>query len=351
MEMTSRINAFVQLGKMLQPLGKGAPWPGFESGLSASEYEAINELIERVHIFNGWFTAANVRRSFLALSEMLAPEKMEKWLAAYPALNTNKPPKRIAVIMAGNIPMVGFHDMLTVLISGNIFVGKLSKQDDKLLPKIAELLLKLAPDFANFIEFEAGRVEQMDAVIATGSNNSARYFEHYFGKYPNIIRKNRTSVAVLTGNETPEELEPIGEDIFSYYGLGCRNVTKVYLPEGFELDRLFKAIFPYSAVVDNKKYGNNYDYHRTLFMMNKESILENGFVVLKEDESLHAPTGTLFYSYYSDADKLNVALNEQAENIQCKVGQGYIPFGKAQQPELWDYADGVDTMRFLLELN
>ena len=199
-------------------------------------------------------------------------------------------------------------------------------------------------------EVVVAQLKAVDGIIATGSNNTSRYFEQYFGKYPNIIRKSRTSVAIITGAESEEDLQGLANDVFAFYGLGCRNVTKVFLPKGYDLDNLFKAFFPFQYVSENNKYANNYDYHKAVFMMEQYDLLENGFLIMKEDQSLHSPIGTLYYEYYSDANSIQEHLKQFDENIQCIVSKKDIPFGKAQNPELWDYADNIDTMEFLLGL-
>jgi hypothetical protein len=305
--------------------------------------------IARSKAENGWFTEKNVRRALVAWGDELTREKLTAWVNRYSFVEPT--PKTVAIIMAGNLPLVGFHDFLTVLLFGHSVKSKLSSDDKRLLPLIAKMLIELYPDFEKRIAF-VERVENPDAVIATGSNNTARYFEHYFGKYPNIIRKNRTSVAVLRGDETEEQLIALGEDIFRYFGMGCRSVSKLYIPEGFDINRVFGAILSFSEVIQNHKYANNYDYHRAIFMLNKQPFLENGFVIFEEGASLHTPVSVIHYERYADLETLNQQLLAQAEELQCIVGNapGHIPFGQTQCPTLWDYADGVDAVAFLLEL-
>jgi hypothetical protein len=260
--------------------------------------------------------------------------------------------------MAGNIPMVGFHDLLAVLLSGNFAVIKLSGDDKHLLPFVTKILCTIEPAYKERIEFREGRLSEIDAVIATGSNNSARYFEYYFGKIPHIIRKNRNSVAVLSGDEPPEELKKLGADIFSYFGLGCRNVSKLFIPKGYDLNLFFNAIFSYQEIINHNKYANNFDYNRAVYLMgkDKEGLLENGFLFLVKSLEYASPVAVIFYEYYDDIALVNAKLTSDKEQIQCIVSniqaiQNRIPFGKAQQPELWDYADNVDTMEFLIGLN
>ena len=237
--------------------------------------------------------------------------------------------------------------LLCVLMSGHTALAKTSADDSVLITFVIELLKKIEPGFAERIRIVEGKMEGMDAVIATGSNNTSRYFEHYFGKYPHIIRKNRTSVAVITGQESKEELEALGSDIFTYFGLGCRSVSKLYLPEDFKLDTLFEALYAHKHVIDNNKYGNNYDYNRAIWLMEREKFLENGFFMLKESTDIASPVAACYYERYTDANEVLDKLSANREQIQCIVSQNDVPFGQAQNPQLWDYADGVDTMAWL----
>jgi hypothetical protein len=253
--------------------------------------------------------------------------------------------------MAGNIPLVGFHDFISVLISGNKILVKQSSNDQKLLPIIAEYLVQLEPGFASKIEFTPDRLINFDAVIATGSNNTARYFEYYFKDKPSIIRKNRNSVAVLTGNESESELKLLSEDIFRYFGLGCRNVSKLYVPKDYNFDPFFKAILPWADLMKHAKYANNYDYNKAVYLMSEFKLLENGFLMLKGDNSFGSPIATLFYEVYEDLENLKKTLEANKENLQCIVSnnvlQSEIEFGQTQHPRLWDYADNVNTLDFL----
>jgi hypothetical protein len=231
---------------------------------------------------------------------------------------------------------------------------KQSSNDQKLLPILADYLMSIEPGYKELIEFTDGRFSDFDAVIATGSNNTARYFEYYFAKRPSIIRKNRNSIAVLTGNETPDELQALGDDVFRYFGLGCRNVSKLYVPEAYDFDSFFKTMFPWAELMNNAKYANNYDYNKAVYLMSEFKLLDNGFLILKEDKSFGSPIGTLFYETYSDENFLKITLKENKENLQCIVSKGLldeeIAFGQTQHPQLWDYADNVDTLKFLQQL-
>lgn len=356
MTIDSRIKAFVELGSFLEQFSS----PNIKQAdntLNDEFYTILNDLIQSVHYHNGWFTEENVRNAIGSIALSLEHDQLTEWLSNYiQPLSDKHTVKNIAVIMAGNIPMVGFHDMLCILLSGNKFTGKLSSDDKLLLPALAKVLITIEPEFANYIEFTEGQLKNIDAVIATGSNNSARYFEYYFGKYPHIIRKNRNSIAVLTGAESTEDLKLLGKDIFQYFGLGCRNVSKVFVPAGYKFDPFYEAIFDYQYVVNNNKYGNNYEYNRTVYLMSSQkSLLDNNFLLLKEDAGYSSPIGVLFYEYYEDIALLNLKLENEKEQIQCVISKALeinntIPFGKAQSPELNDYADGVDTMRFLIGL-
>jgi hypothetical protein len=261
--------------------------------------------------------------------------------------------KTVAIIMAGNIPLVGFHDLLSVLLTGNNAVVKLSSNDTVLIPLMVEYLTDLDASFNNRVSFTEAKLPSFDAVIATGSNNTARYFEYYFGKKPNIIRNNRNSVAILTGNENDEELKALGKDIFTYYGLGCRSVSKLFVPENYDFDRFFTAIYDYRDIVNQAKYANNYDYNKAVYLMSEFKFLDNGFLMLKEDQGYSSPIATTFYEHYTSEDALLDKLKLDVDKIQCIVASGIVDnevsFGKTQQPALWDYADGVDTVEFLLK--
>jgi len=357
MELNKRIEAFIKLGKFLKQFEEaGIKDPS--ATLNTLFYDKFEELIKTVKIHNPWFTETNVRNAISSLAAGLTEENMVEWTAAYiQELSQEKMPKTVAVIMAGNIPLVGFNDFLCVLISGNKFLGKLSGDDKLLLPFVAQVLISIEPEFTNFIQFTEGQIKTMDAVIATGSNNSARYFEYYFGKYPHIIRKNRNSVAVLTGAETAADLRNLGTDIFSYFGLGCRNVSKLFVPVNYNFDIFFESIFEFQDIINNNKYGNNYDYNRTVYLMkNDSSLLDNNFLLLKKDEAYSSPIGVLYYENYETIEDLAKKLEAEKEQIQCIVSnaseiKNVVAFGQSQRPTLFDYADGVDTMKFLLALN
>lgn len=248
--------------------------------------------------------------------------------------------------MAGNIPMVGFHDLLSVLISGNKLVAKLSSQDNYLMKLVVNQLISNHPEFKELISVEE-RLTEIDCIIATGSDNSARYFEYYFAKYPHIIRKNRTSVGVLTGNESREELFELGKDIFTYFGLGCRNVSTVLVPTGYDFAAFFESVQTFESVVQHHKYANNYDYNKSILLLDQVPFLDNGFLLVKPDQQLVSPISVLHYQTYENKEEIPLILSRIQEKVQCVVGSGFLPFGKAQLPEVNDYADGVDTLKVL----
>jgi Acyl-CoA reductase (LuxC) len=347
MSTQERIKAFVQLGHFLEHFAVEKAWVDYKDGVSQLDHEEFSKIIEAVKHHNGWFTPEMVRKSIAGIRSWLKKDILENWVTKYTFKEKNK---TVAVIMAGNIPLVGFHDVLCVLLSGNKLMAKFSSDDDVLMPLLLKYLVQIEPAFDEQIRIANQKMTSFDAVIATGSNNSARYFESYFGKYPHIIRKNRTSVAILDGSESEEELRSLGHDVFDFYGLGCRNVTKVYVPEGYDLNNIFGAFFEFKDVVNHKKYANNYDYHKAIYMMNQDELIENGFIVLKEDKSVFSPIGMMHYEYYPDVKQVMKELDEQKESIQCIVGKGHVKFGNAQEPKVDDYADGVDTMEFLTKI-
>ena len=349
MERTSLLQkkeTLVQLGNIFNSLVKEGNWPGYSIGINEKEYNDFKSLLPSLKNHNGWFSYDMIVLALEAWSNLLKIDNLNDWLNKYSFEHVSIN-KKVAIICAGNIPMVGFHDVICGYISGHSLMIRLSSDDSILIPAIIELMSNFDSNIASQITFVSTKLKGFDAVIATGSNNTSRYFNDYFSKYPNIIRKSRTSVAVLDGNEEEQELIELAKDVFSYYGLGCRNVTKLYLPIGFDLDRIFKGFFHMKELINNNKYANNYDYYKAIFLLDKFEIIENGFVILKEDKSLFSPIGTLYYEYYNEIEQVNELLIKEQNQIQCKVGLNGISFGKAQQPELWDYADQIDTMSFL----
>ncbi len=340
------INGFIQLGEIMHSASNEEAYQS-NWKISAQEYERLLTTINRQFHLNGWFTKESVQFSLRSHSEMLLQSELEQFVANYSFTTT---PKKVAVIMAGNLPLVGFHDFLCVLLSGHTLIAKLSSDDQTLLPELISILNKIDARFSERIMLSNGLVKDMNAVIATGSDNSLKYFEEYFGKKPHIFRRNRTSVAVLDGTETKEEIEELGKDVFYYFGLGCRNVSHVLLPKDFDISRFFEGIFSYSEIINHHKYVNNYDYNRAVYLISQIPLYENGFILLKETTDLHSSLAMLHYHYYSTTSEIESYLNEHKENIQVVVGKNYTPFGKAQTPKIDDFADNVDTMQFLSAL-
>ena len=340
MTANDRYNALLALGQQLREDPDGF--------LSAT--------IGRTALHNPWFTAANQRQAITAIIEqMLRPEQLSGWWENY-ALTEPVQQQRIGLVLAGNLPLVGFHDLLCVFASGHRAVIKLSDKDPYLLPAVLRALRQVAPESESYFSI-VDKLKGFDAVIATGSNNTARYFEAYFGKYPHVIRRNRNGVAVLTGNESSKELLALGRDIFDYFGLGCRNVAKLYVPEDYDFKPLLEALHEYRQIVNHTKYKNNFDYNYALYLLNKVEYLANGCIILTQNTSLQSPIACLHYEYYSSTDALATELSEIKEQIQLIVGPSLVtdvptfPYGSAQEPSLFDYADGVDTMAFLLQLS
>jgi hypothetical protein len=311
-----------------------------------AEWQAIKERAARG---NGWFTPEFIELSTRQVARsFLQKEILEKWTASYQLPAENPDPKTVGIVMAGNIPLVGFHDLLCVFISGHKAMVKTSSKDHILLPHLVGKMTEWDAAVANAIVF-AERLSGCDAYIATGSNNSAGYFDYYFKKYPHIIRRNRTSVAVLTGKESTAELEQLADDVYAYFGLGCRNVTKLYVPEEYDFIPLLNVFKKYNYLSDHHKYKNNYDYNLALHLLNKKYYMSNESILLVEEASPFSPISQLNYEYYKGKNELASSLQGN-ESLQCIVGQDYTPFGSAQYPAINDYADGVDTMKFLVDL-
>ncbi|MEI8136316.1 MAG: acyl-CoA reductase [Bacteroidota bacterium] len=340
MTLKQRIDGFVQFGLFIKRHFNE------QKHTEIQLHQGLDKLIEMAHIYNNWFIPEFVKESIINISSLLNEDDLVK----FSAIIKEKPQKTVAIICAGNIPMVAFHDMLCVLLSGNKALIKLSSDDNVLIPFFLKLLSHYEPEFESQILFAEGRLGAFDAVIATGSNNTAQHFKTYFAKYPHIIRKNRSSIAILTGKETTEDLKNLGKDIFLYFGLGCRNVSKVMVPEGYSFAKFFESIVDYGFLVNNKKYGNNYDYHRAIYLLESMTFLDNNFLMIKESNDLHSPVGVLYYQYYKNENDLNAYLKMLTEDIQCIVREKHIPFGYSQQPVISDFADNVNTLEFLVNL-
>jgi hypothetical protein len=346
MDLRERIRSFALLGETLrESLDNNLD----DQGRNGNDHSLMRRLINTQVNHNPWFTPDNVRRAIKAIANELTEENLIKWTSKYNAINEREKPVRVAVIMAGNIPLAGFHDFLSVLITGNNIIAKTSSKDSELLLVITSILCKINPEFKERIVFTESTLADFDAVIATGSDNSSRYFDYYFGKYPNIIRKNRNSIAILEGDETDDEMERLGADIFSYFGLGCRNVSKIYIPEGYDLMKQSMKWDSFHDIVKHSKYSNNYDFNKAIYIVNKESFIDTGYLLLKEDTRISSPVSVLYFEYYGSQDAVKQVPELLKEKIQCIVGKYYIPFGQAQCPHLWDYADGIDTIEFLLK--
>ena len=350
MTLETKKTVFVELGKFLSQFSEDSSSRKASVLHNDLFFDEFITLIKLSQSHNGWYTPEQVYFSIQSWAKALTEENLDKWLSAY-AIDKVKP-KNIALILAGNIPLVGFHDFLSVLITGHSVLVKTSSNDQHLLPFLAKYIIAVDPEFADKITFVEGKLENFDAVIATGSNNTARYFEYYFKDKPSIIRKSRNSIAVLNGTETKEQLLALGEDIFRYFGLGCRNVSKIFVPKGYSFNAFFEAIFEYQEIIHYEKYANNYDYNKAVFLMSNYKLLDNGFLTIKEDKSHASPISSVFYEFYDDIDALRIRLKSESEQIQCIVSdnliENSIPFGQTQQPNLWDYADNVDTISFLL---
>ncbi len=382
-QQIKHIKAFIQLGEYLNDIVTALD----HHDLSALNSDALRNMYHaavKAGEENAWFTRESVIKALKSLTYMLRPGAFDTWLTSYQELNnpTTEPPSRILVIMAGNIPLVGFHDMLCVLISGHHLTAKLSSQDTKLPQALGDLLINIEPSLAHQITLMEGPATHFDAVIATGSNNSSRYFDYYFGKYPHIIRKNRSSMAVLSGRESAMELSFLGDDVFSYFGLGCRNVSMIFIPEQFDLQILTDAWQSHNRLRMHSKYINNHDYQKAIMIVNKVPFTDTGFCLLKEDPSLHSPVSVIHYQRYRHKDEVLRFIKRHENDLQCVVASPHtnlsqfsskkdiaadgvqneptdspltqqlttIPPGSGQKPELWDYPDGVDTMKFLSEL-
>ncbi|MEH6405707.1 MAG: acyl-CoA reductase [Leeuwenhoekiella sp.] len=353
MELNQRITAFTKLGSFLaQFINKNASKDS-ELPINTIWNNSLAEQLKLVQSHNAWFTENHLYMALKSWSNSLTTESLSNWVDQY-SIPINVSPKNVAIIMAGNLPLVGFHDFLSVLITGHKAVIKLSADDKLLLPFLAKILINIQPDFEDYISFTTERLPTFDAVIATGSNNTARYFEYYFKTKPHIIRKNRNAVAVLDGEETLEDLEALSYDIFNYFGMGCRSVSKLFIPKDYDFELFFKAMYLQRDYINHNKYANNYDYNKAVYLMSLFKLLDNEFILLKEDEAYSSPIAVVFYEYYVNKDELQQKLNNDKDQIQCIVANNFsqneIKFGQSQHPKLYDYADGVDTVAFLLKI-
>ena len=348
----NRINAFVKLGEFLSQFTKNGIQKKDNIVFNEIFFDGFKHQIKLAQEHNSWFTKNNILFSLESWSNSLTESNLNNLIKS---VNTAiSKPKKVAIIMAGNIPLVGFHDFLSVLLSGHSVLVKQSSSDKHLLPFLAKYLEYITPELKGNVEFTEEKLSNFDAVIATGSNNTARYFEYYFKDKPNIIRKNRNSVAVITGNETHSDFEKLSDDIFQYFGLGCRSVSKLYVPKEYNFDTFFNGMYIKKDIINNAKYANNYDYNKAVYLMSEFDLLENGFLMIKEDESYSSPIATVFYEYYDNEIDLKIKLHEDREKIQCIVSKDFIEneidFGQTQHPKLTDFADGVNTLDFLTSI-
>jgi hypothetical protein len=343
MNFESRLAAFMQLGVLIKEYLNGKDNSKIETGLLKAEFK------------NPWFIKNFSFVMLHSITEMLNEKHLLEWVSRYPDLKTSKTSKTIGLILAGNIPLVGFHDILCVLLSGHKLQGKLSSKDEILTQTLIDLLIEIEPEFQSFLQLTNKKLKGIEAIIATGSDNSARYFEHYFGKYPNIIRKNRNSIAILSGNENAEELMKLSNDIFLYFGLGCRNISKILIPKDYDFNKLIEAFKNYQYLIYNNKYANNYNYYKSIYLMNSEEFIDTEFLLIKENNSLHSPIANLHYEYYNTIEEVEQNIKLESQNIQCiatniKTNLNAVKLGQTQHPKLWDYSDNIDTFAFLLNL-
>jgi hypothetical protein len=339
MTLQARIKAFAQLGAFLKDEKN-------KEEIELWAYKARNE--------NNWFTVENTQKALQTIAEYYLEETLlEQWTSLYDIADKPQIIQSVGVIMAGNIPAVGFHDLLSIVISGHACVAKLSSQDTVLMTNLINKLLEIEPNLEIRI---ADKLNEVDALIATGSDNSAKYFEYYFKNKPHVIRQNRSSVGVLNGNESEEDFLNLGRDITEYFGLGCRNISKLYVPENYDFTKFLNAIESLGDIFYHHKYKNNYDYNKSIYLVNMVSHFDNGFLLLTENETLVSPISVVYYSTYRNEEDLKNQIQANVNKIQCIVSKGgwlenSQNFGDAQKPKLWDYADGVDTIQFLLSLN
>ena len=346
-DLKERIQAFSDLGILLRENSSKQKIKTFQKWDSE-----LNKLLNDSYQYNSWFTENNLKLSLKNWSAELNKKNIENWLENYKI--ELKSSKTVAIIMAGNIPIVGFHDLMCSLILGFKCNVKLSSDDKILIPLIVKFIQSRFDGFKEKVFFKNNILKNFDAVIATGSNNSHKYFEYYFGKYPNLLRKTRHSVAVLNGDESDNELALLSNDVFDYFGLGCRSVSKIFIPKGYDLDLLFNAFYKKRFVIDHNKYVNNYDYNKAVYLMSEEKFYDNGFVILKEEKKLGSPIACVYFEYYEDLVQVQNIIKINNQNIQCVVSNekifNGISFGTTNCPKLSDYADNVDTLKFLLKI-
>lgn len=346
MNLNERVEVFSKLSELI--------YDYFSEPKKISNNKILSDSIIKASQNNPWFGCEQIKQSLLSISSSIAQDKIHSWIKHYPKLNKVSNPKKIGIVMAGNIPLVGFMDFFYVIMSGNKALVKLSSDDNVLLPALIEILKGINHKFAEYIKIYDGILSGFDAIIATGSNNTSRYFEYYFGKYPNIIRKNRSSLAILKGDETDEELELLANDMTSYYGLGCRNVSKIFVPKNYDFDQLHKVLSKRNSILEFYKYRNNYDYRKSIFIINRTPFIDCQSLLLTENSGLSSPISVVYFDYYNSEKEITDYFEKNREEIQCVVGNiddnKVVAFGMTQAPKLNDYADNVDVMEFLLNL-
>lgn len=357
MTFKDNIEAFAKLGIFLEQFSspglRREPMMPWLEELNREFFRPLDMIIGNGHIHNPWFTEDNLRFALATTGQSLTVENLVSWLSCYAEPAPAKSTRRVAVVMAGNVPLAGFHDMLCVLMSGHNLLAKLSAKDDQLLKLFAGILCSINSGFTGRIEFTEGRLKDFDAVIATGSNNTARYFDFYFGKYPNIIRKNRNSAAIIDGTETKEELKRLADDVFRYFGLGCRSVSKLFVPVNYDFTPLIEEFSVYRHLINHNQWANNYDYQKAIHLIDRIEHLDTGFLLLREEASCASPIAVLNYEKAESTEAALESAGQDQDKLQCIVGSNtadriIIPFGEAQRPGLSDYADNIDTMDFLL---
>jgi len=338
--MYSYNNAFIQLSNILKSYINNIPTP-YSEIIKTSIYQAENE--------NPWFIEKFVLTMLSHISDLTSSESISKYTDKF---KITQNPKKVLVIAAGNIPMVSFHDVMSVLLSGHILVFKPSSKDTILMKMILNILMNIEPKLKEkiFIVEKTIQTKEIDAVIATGTNNTGMHLQYYFQNYPKIIRNNRTSIAIIDNFTTDEDLKKLSDDCLLYFGLGCRNVSKIFIPYDFDIQRIFKAFYDYGFLIQHNKYMNNYDYYKSIYLLNRESFFDNNFLLVKESQELHAPVANLFYQRYNNINEINEYIQKHSNDIQCIVGKDYVPFGKSQFPDILDFSDGISTKEFLMAL-
>ncbi|MFT6746662.1 MAG: hypothetical protein ACJAZ2_001006 [Glaciecola sp.] len=347
MDINKRIKCFVNTGESIRKVLNASDY----KGLNLDSEKRLFDMIPIAFHRNAWFSEYSVRNSLQGLVDMLSESDLLEWLSLnLAAIKEKTTVARIGIVMAGNLPLVGFHDLLCVLLAGEYAVLKMSSDDSELLPVILNILEAHDDSITKKYHIEKEGIKNVDKIIATGSDNTARYFEYYFAKYPSVIRKSRTSLAVIHEGFSEADISKLAEDMFKYYGLGCRNVSKLFLPKGFDVPYLIDHLRSYESKMDNIKYYNNLEYHKSILLINGEAFLDGGFFLMRESKELFSPISITNYEFYDSMEEVELFIQEHELQIQCVVGKNSeVEFGKAQSPKLWDYADKVDIMKFLLE--